>query len=502
MGGYPECEGQRGPPNILFIMTDQQRFDCVGANGNPLIRTPNLDRLAAGSANMLSCFVQAPVCVPSRQTFFTGRYPHCHRNRVNYTPLDERQRLLQSYLQEAGYATGFVGKLHYHPPTLQYALSTGFEAGRLHDAAHCDPFSDYVMWLRSVAPELAERTQYRATDAAPGHSPYRSAIPDEWHETTWCGRESRAMLRSLADRGEPFFLFSSYWRPHAPFEVPEPWSSMYDDVDIPLAQQVGADYIRSLPTPVQALILRGGREPYLIDRQRLEWQYRAYYGAISQIDREVGLTLDVLDELGLSGRTLVVFCSDHGDQLLEHGLGGKNVFFEGSLHIPMMVRLPGTVVPGEYRDLVETTDVLPTLLELCGLPVPESNQGRSFASRLSEGRAGSPCAARRYVFSENIIPEVITMPGGRLTYPYEPGVGVGGILHPDAKMVRTERWKYCYYVGNGSELYDLAEDPHEMHNLADDPACAETVRELRGAILDWLITCDEPEQIAPRWCIM
>ncbi len=488
------------PPNILFIMTDQQRFDCVGANGNPLISTPHMDRLASQSANMLSSFVQAPVCVPSRQTFFSGRYPHCHRNRVNYTPLDEGERLLQSYLKDVGYATGFVGKLHYYPPTLDYALSTGFDTGELHDAAHCDAYSSYVAWLRTVAPEMAKRERYRATAGVEGGNPCRSDIPDEWHETTWCGRESRAMLRSMAAGEKPFFLFSSYWRPHAPFEVPEPWSSMYDDVDIPLPQQVDAEYIGSLPPPVQALILRGGREPYLADRERLEWQYRSYYGAISQIDREVGLTLDVLDELGLSDRTLVVFCSDHGDQMLEHGLRGKNLFFEGSIHIPLMVRLPGIVESGEYRDLVETTDVLPTVFDLCGLPVPERNQGRSFAARVSQGKLGGPYTERRHVFSENIVPEVITMPGGRLTCPYEPGKGVAGILHPDAKMVRTERWKYCYYVGNGSELYDLAEDPDEMHNLADDPEHAETVRDLRGAILDWLITCDETEQIAPRWC--
>lgn len=488
------------PPNILFIMTDQQRFDCVGANGNPLISTPHMDRLASQSANMLNTFVQAPVCVPSRQTFFSGRYPHCHRNRVNYTPLDERERLQQSYLKELGYATGFVGKLHYHPPTLEYALSTGFDEGKLHDAAHCDPYSSYVGWLRSVAPELAEGRRYRATAGVEGGNPFRSDIPDEWHETTWCGRESRAMLRSMAEGENPFFLFSSYWRPHAPFEVPEPWSSMYDDVDIPLPQQVDAEYIDSLPPPVRALILRGGGEPYLADRERLEWQYRSYYGAVSQIDREVGLTLDVLDELGLADRTLVVFCSDHGDQMLEHGLTGKNLFFEGSIHVPLTVRLPGTVEPGEYPDLVETTDLLSTTFELCGLPVPERNQGRSFAARISQEGLGTPYSPRRHVFGENIIPEVITMPGGRLTYPYEQGKGVGGILHPDAKMVRTERWKYCYYVGNGSELYDLAEDPEEMHNLADDPEYAETVRDLRGAILDWLITCDEPEQIAPRWC--
>jgi hypothetical protein len=131
----PAAEAPARGPDILFIMTDQQRWDCVGANGNKLIRTPNLDRLAARGANFTHAFVSSPVCVPSRISFFTGRYAHSHRNRVNYTPLDRREVLMQARLKGAGYRTGVVGKLHYHPPTRDEAIRTGFDLVELHDAA-------------------------------------------------------------------------------------------------------------------------------------------------------------------------------------------------------------------------------------------------------------------------------------------------------------------------------------------------------------------------------
>ncbi|MBI3683206.1 MAG: sulfatase-like hydrolase/transferase, partial [Acidobacteria bacterium] len=132
-------------PNILWIMADQLRFDCLGANGNPLIRTPNFDKLASRSANFQHAFVQSPVCVPSRASYFTGRYPHSHRNRVNYTPLDSREVLAQRLFRDAGYQTGSVGKLHYHPPTAAHARSTGWDRVLLDDGVSFrDPYSDYV----------------------------------------------------------------------------------------------------------------------------------------------------------------------------------------------------------------------------------------------------------------------------------------------------------------------------------------------------------------------
>jgi arylsulfatase A-like enzyme len=496
---YQNClersETMKQKPNILFIMTDQQRYDCVGINGNPIIRTPNIDALALQGANMQNCFVQAPVCVPSRQTIFTGRYPHSHKNRVNYTPLDPNETLLQAYLKQAGYNTAFVGKLHYHPPTRDYALSTGFDKGLIHDAAHTDPHSDYYAWLKNEAPQYTP--DYRRCKKNETGNPFIAEIPEQYHETTWCGEQSRAMLKDLSDKDKPFFLFSSYWKPHSPFEVPEPWATFYDQVDIPLPSPEDAATISQLPQPVQTLALRNSQPAYQITRETLQWMYRAYYAAVTQIDYQIGLTLQALEDLHQKENTIVIFISDHGDQLGEHGIIGKNVFYESSIHVPLIIRFPSCIKPGEYPELVEGTDILGTVFEIADIPVPYSNQGNSFSFRITGGKVGQDYQPRKYVFAENIIPEVINW--GELDYPYIKGKGVGGIKHPDAKMVRTSQWKYTRYVGHGEELYNIEEDREEHNNLANNAEYKPLLQNMRSALIDWLITADESDQIAQRW---
>ena len=188
----------------------------------------------------------------------------------------------------------------------------------------------------------------------------------------------------IAPRTVSSILFCSFRKPHGPYEVPAPFESMYSDVEISLPQPETLETIGRLPMPVQKLILRGKKPEYQIDRTQLQWLYRSYYGTVSHLDQEVGPILETLKEAGADDNTIVVFTSDHGDQLLEHGLTGKNVFFEASIHVPLMIRLPGSVHPGRYDALVESVDVLPTLFELAGLPEPEDCQGRSLVSLCSE----------------------------------------------------------------------------------------------------------------------
>ena len=469
-------------PNVLLILADQFRYDCLGANGNRIIRTPNLDGLAAESANFSHAFVQAPVCVPSRVSLLTGRYPHSHKNRVNYTPCDAREIFLQRMLHDAGYQTGSVGKLHYYPPTAEHARSTGFDRVLLDDGVSAtDRYSDYVKWRNAHDPQA--RIPYLAT--APGKNPFRGAIPYEFTPVHWTGEESCRMLRELAAASRPFFLHCSFFKPHAPYTVPEPYDSMYDDVEIPLPRQVSLQEIEKLPAPVMRQILRFNPQ-YAMDRTRLEWIYRSYYASVTMVDREVGRILEELERSDKAGETIVIFGTDHGDQLLEHGLVDKNVFFEASVHVPLLVRFPGRVRPERREGLTQMIDVLPSVLEWCGLEVPALVEGRSFRPR-------------ELVFAENIMPEVIT--GGKRDFYFTPGKGIKDIRHPDAKMVRTERWKLNHYPGNGGELYDLRNDPGEERNLFQDPGYQGTVRDLKGALLDWMITADENDQIAPRWLV-
>jgi len=495
-------------PNILWIMADQLRYDCVGANGNPIIKTPHLDRLAKESANFSHAFIQAPVCVPSRASFFTGRYPHSHRNRVNYTPLAASEVLLPARLQRAGYRTAIVGKSHLYyryPPTADEARQTGFELVDLHDGVYfTDPWSAYARWRQANDPmceipyrKLARQVPRLRGDLPPDANPYRAAIDERYTDTTWTGIRTRERLKELAGGEQPFFLFCSFWKPHGPYEVPVPVDSMYNDVEIPLPEPETLETIGRLPPPVEKLILRGKKPQYAMDRSQLQWLYRSYYGTVSHLDREVGLILNALKETGARDNTIVVFTSDHGDQLMEHGLLGKNVFFEASIRVPLMIRLSGAVRPGGYDAMVESIDVLPTLFELARLPEPENCQGHSLVPICSESGRTSP--PRDAVFSENVIPEVIT--SGGLDFSFVKGEGVKGVRHPDAKMVRTRRWKYNYYPDGYEELYDLQNDSRERQNLAGDPAHKPVLDDLRQRLLNWLITADEVDQIAPRWVI-
>jgi len=485
-------------PNILFIMADQFRWDCVGANGNRLIKTPHLDRLASSAANFTHAFVQAPVCVPSRVSFFTGRYPHSHRNRVNYTPLSRSEVLMQARLKKAGYVTASVGKLHLIPPTVREAKRTGFDFVELHDGvSYLDRFSDYVRWRKQHDPH--PNIRYRATvkGVKPGENPFRAVIADEYSDTTWVGQRTCHYLKQLAATGKPFFLYSSFWKPHSPFEVCEPFDRLYNQATIPLPSPQTLADIKRLPVPLQKLILRG-KPIYNIDRTRLEWIYRSYYGAISHVDREVGRILDVLRETGQAQNTIVVFSSDHGDQLLEHGLTGKNCFFEASVRVPLMIRLPARIKPGQYNELVETIDLLPTFFELAGLPEPYNNQGHSLVPLI--GKADRPYRPREAVFCENVIPEVITS-GRSLEFQFEKGRGIKGVRHPDAKMVRTRRWKFNYYPDGEAELYDLLHDPHETRNLHGRPEYRRVEQAMKDRLLKWLTTADETDQIAPKWLV-
>ena len=478
-------------------MADQFRYDCLGSNGNTRIHTPRLDALGKESANFSNFFVQAPVCVPSRVSYFTGRYPHSHKNRVNYTPCDPEEIFLQRLLHDSGYQTGVVGKLHYYPPTVAHAKTTGFDRVLLHDGVSAtDPYSDYVKWRAVHDPNASIPYTALASDIPPGKNPFRAAIDYQFCPTHWTGEQTCRMLRDFCFSRQPFFLFSSFFKPHSPFETPSPYDAMYDEIDLPLPRRTTLEDIQKLPLPVQKLILRGKPE-YGTDPKRLEWMYRSYYAAVSMVDFEIGRVLDELQRSGQSDNTIVIFAADHGAQLLEHGLMDKNVFFEASVHTPLLIRYPPLIKKAIYDELIEAIDLLPTVLDLCGVPVPARVQGKSFKALIADG--GAAYQERELVHSENIIPEVITT--GNLNMPFVPGQGVAGIRHPDAKMVRSANWKLNYYPGHGCELYDLRNDPGEERNLGSNAAYASVASDLKHALLDWIITADETDQIAPRWLV-
>jgi arylsulfatase len=499
--GVAQSAPSGGQPSILILFADQFRLDCLGANGNRFIKTPNLDRLGSRAANFSNHYVQAAVCVPSRISYLTGRYPHSHKNRVNYTPCDRREVMIQRVLSEYGYQTGSVGKLHFYPPTNAEARSTGFDRVYLDDGVQStDPYSDYVRWRKEHDPKENLSIYAPARNVPAGTNPFHSDVDYEFTPTHWTGMQSVKLLREFCASPKPFYLHSSFFKPHSPHVVSPPYDTMYDDVEIPLPTLATPEDIRKLPLPVQKQIARSPL--YQVDRTRLQWIYRSYYAGISMVDHEMGQILDELERSGRADNTVIVFATDHGDQLGEHGLEGKNVLFEASVHTPLLVRFPKHVVPGKYPQLVGAVDLVPTLLEFCGLPVSDHVQGQSYAPLISGNADGY--ASREAVYCENIIPEVFAPPNriGRSAYhPFVPGKGVEGILHPDSKMIRTKRWKLNYYPTCDGELYDLENDPGETRNLWNEPGAADTRRELKNTLLNWLVTADQNDQIAERWLV-
>jgi arylsulfatase A-like enzyme len=497
-------------PNVLFIMTDQQRYDSIAINGKSWLQTPHLDRLAKQSANFSHAYVQAPICTPSRACFFTGRYAHAHKNRVNYTELDAKETLLPKYLQQAGYRTSLVGKSHLYykyPPTKTEAERTGYDFVDLHDGVpNTDPFSDYNTWRQKNDPlkevhyrTLAKDVPELKSNLSPQSNPLRAAIENQYSDTAWTGMRTRERIRQLARSDQPFFLFSSFWKPHSPYEVHAPYDSMYNSIDFKLPRKETRESILKLPPHVARVILRNeyreNREPvYDMNRKELQWLYRSYYATVSHIDAEIGEILKTLDELNLINNTIIIFTSDHGDQLLEHGNTDKSVFFESSVHVPLMISYPNHLKPGRYEELVMSIDLRPTLFELLGLEEPYHCHGQSLLPLI--GNSDKQYRPREYVYCEHNIPEVFLN-----LFNFEKGKGVMGIRHPEGKMIRSNRWKYNYYPKGCHELYDLQNDPGEYHNLSEDPAHKPLVHEMREHLLDWLITATETEQIAPRWLI-
>lgn len=454
-------------PNLLFIMTDQQRFDTLGANGNSVIQTPNLDRLATEGANLQQYVVNNPVCVPSRASLFTGRYPHSHgaRNLQTYLPADEH--FLAQVLKDAGYTVGMIGKEHFLTD----------EQLRVFDVYSPYSHKKDVPWQ-----DIDERDD----------SAYRSAAMEDStadYPTSRIAEEVSAFLRKQDSDQAPFYLKASFPDPHTPFAVPEPYASMYDPKEIPM------DPVKPDEWPNKPLGQR-----LIRDRQHMDTASEAvmrktaaiYYGMISFIDDAVGSILETLDECGLSDNTIVVFTTDHGEYLGSHGLIRKGYqFYDCLLHVPMILRGP-TILPQVVDNTqAESVDVLPTLLELLDVPCPTGVQGRSLVPRLRD----ESVEHKDYVFAEAGMPSdrlLVSSLAEWEALATKPAPYYWAIGACQGKMIRSLEWKLCIYNSGEGELYDLQTDPYELVNLFDHPDYQDTVREFKDHLLMWLFESEDP----------
>ena len=487
-------------PNILLITSDQQRADCFGFE-NPRIRTPHLDRLAQGGTRFSACITPNLVCQPSRASILTGLLPLTHGVWDNGVDLDPRvgEQGFAGTLAQAGYDTAYFGKAHFATKATFAPTGTpecmrsqakygarwrgpymGFEEVQLIALGHVNnplplerpPVGHYERWLLSRGDEeemLALCSASADIDVEGAAQTWHSALPVAWHSSTWLGDNTVRWLQQRRST-KPFCAWVSFPDPHQPFDCPLPWSLLHDPADMPLPATRNEDlagrpwwYQASLEgTPQLAdpefrnLRAKVSRMPRQSDRQ-LAQMTANYYGMISLVDHNVGRILASLDDLGLREDTLVVFTTDHGDMLGNHGLYLKGPWpLEDLLRVNMIAAGPGVAAGRVVGEPVSTLDLAATFYDKAGIAAPMQLQGRSLAPLL-----GGAAESRAAAWSEWHV------------HPSRCGVAL------QLRTVRTKTHKATFELASGAgELYDLVNDPQESVNRFDDPAFAAVRREL------------------------
>jgi len=460
-------QGQHGPrpilpagnskPNILYLMTDQHRADCLGCAGNKTIKTPNLDSIAADGVLFPNAYTSTPSCTPARAGILTGLSPW-HHGMLGYGRVAGQYPFeLPQAIRDAGYYLFGIGKMHWYPQKKLrgYHGLLVDESGRVETPGFV---SDYRLWFKQQAPELDPD----ATGI--GWNDYRAkayALPERLHPTTWTADRAVEFIEKY-DRTEPFLLKVSFARPHSPYDPPQRFMDMYnvDDMPAPVVGDWAKQYAQHEEPPNTSL-WHGD----LGVRQARESR-RAYYASVTFIDEQIGRILAVLKKRSLYDNTLILFFADHGDMLGDHHLWRKTYAYESSANIPMILRWPKSMgMDGQRgRTLPQPTelrDVLPTFLDAAGAPIPGHLDGKS----LLEPVRGNTKNWRPWIDLEHSM-----------------------CYDQDHWTALTDgRLKYIYFAYDGREqLFDLAKDPGELHNLAAEPACEPVLKEWRERMVKHL----------------
>ena len=443
-------------PNILYLMDDQHRGDALGVAGNPRIRTPNLDRLAAEGAHFAKAYSSVPSCPPARAALLTGLSPWGH-GMLGYVEQATRWPYEKpAALDDAGYRSQAIGKNHFHT----FHNHHRYDGLALYDGLPAtDGIDDYGLWLKRVAPGVDEHATGLSWNDRRGipwpHAP-------ELHPTAWAGQLAVDHLNAYRP-GQPFFLKVSFHRPHSPFDPPPHWWDHYAKADLPPAA-IGAwadRWYGSFTHPASPDAARANLGPADVRNTR-----QGYYGGISFVDEQVGRILDVLRGRDLLEDTLVLFVSDHGEMAGDHHLWRKTYAYEGSARIPMILRWGDRVLTAPrgqvFTQLTELRDVLPTFLDAAGVRPPPHLQGRSLLDLVRGRSAGW----RTQLDLEHSTCYFKESPWTALT---------------DG----TAKYIYHAYTGQ-QQLFDLSTDPTELTDLSADPAHAAALSAWRRKMVDHL----------------
>ena len=473
-------------PNILMISMDTLRYDAVGACGNPLARTPNIDALTAAGTLCSRAYCTHPHCMPSRASMMTGRHCSCHGVWQNGVALSENETTLPAVLGEADYVTALFGKAHFRPwrrafndPT-QYAEHPGgepyygFQQTQVVDHSEDDAFCE---WVRREYPDWADLAIHPYKDRPDDTTmAWKSTLPAEATKTHFISEATIEAIRSR-DANRPFYFWASFVDPHHPLAPPAPYGDWYDDVDFPPPPAVDGPW-DNLPTHYaqwREMVTQPGRV-------QAQWQTirRMYQGKVSHVDAEIGRILAMLDAEGLADNTIVLMLSDHGAMLGDYGLMAVGCYSsEAVVHVPMIWRAPGIAAGATRSELISVADVMPTMLDTLGLDAPAGMQGRSLRALLTDGTPDRPW--RDQLVIEQRMNE-------------DPGEPAG------FKTLITDRYKLSLYSDpREGELYDLQDDPRELNNLYGRQEAAAVQTKLTGRFARALLFDDDPlpERTAP-----
>ncbi len=446
-------------PNILFLMADQHRPDCLGVE-DPTVQTPNLDRLAREGARFTAAYSSTPSCTPARSGLLTGLSPWNHGMLGYGRPSLSYPTEMPRVMKAAGYYTFAIGKLHYAPQRNLHGYDGALldESGRVEAP---DFISDYRQWFKIQAPQL------NPDATGVGWNDYTGkayVLPERLHPTTWTADAAVNFLQAY-QRPEPFFLKVSFARPHSPYDPPERWLARYPEAPKPV---VGPWATRYEPRSWDRPDLWHGKLP----DAEVALSRRCYRGSVSFIDEQIGRVLAALEKRGWLENTLIVYTSDHGDMTGDHHLWRKTYAYEASARIPMLLRWPKGMLSrkrGQTIDRpVELRDLLATFADAGGHAPIANTDGRSLLD-LARGKTK----------------------GWRQWIDLEHDIVYGPENHWNA--LTDGKTKYIFHARDGEEqLFDLTRDRAELHDLSGDPSHAARLREWRGRMLAHLQPRGEP----------
>ncbi|MBI4874696.1 MAG: choline-sulfatase [Acidobacteria bacterium] len=438
-----------GPPNIVFILADQMTPFMTRPYGQRAAITPHLDRLAAGGSLFENAYCNSPLCVPSRTSMFTGRRPAQVGAYDNASEFEARRPTLMHYLRRAGYRTVVAGKCHFIGPDQLH----GFDE-RLTPCIFPSGFSMLPDWR--LGPVYNKGTSVQSLLRALGPSRWNRQLA---FDQMVFDRSLECLRRhALKPAGQPLFLNVSFTHPHDPFTTTQPFLDLYRDADIPLPKDHGD--IRRLSPTYEWFVIHHGLDKEKIAPERVREARRNYLGMISWVDDKVGRILDEMERLGLARNSIVVFASDHGEMMGEHGQWSKRLMLEWSSRVPLLVSGPGIPAGKRVAPPVSLVDLFPTFAEIARSKVETPLDGRSLLPLLDGRQDGR---------DREVVGEYLG------EGPIEP-----------VRMLRSGHHKYIAVNSHPAQLFDLAKDPEETVNLSGRPEYAAVERTLRArAERDW-----------------